>query len=71
MRFKVNPCDGGGRDRIGCAGEWGLASVVENVEAPDTVMVVVMYEVLGKIYGLVLHCGAHLVLIPKRLLYLA
>ena len=62
MRFKVNPCDGGGGDRIGCAGEWGLASVVENVEAPNAVVEIVMGEELGKINGLVLHCDARLVL---------
>lgn len=62
MRFKVNPCDGGGGDRIGRAREWGLASVIENVEAPDAVVEVVMGEELGKVHGLVLHCDARLVL---------
>ena len=62
MRLKVNPCNGGGGDRIGCAGEGGLGAVVKNIEAADAVVEVVVGEKLGKVHGLVLHWDARLVL---------
>ena len=62
MRLKVDPGDGGGGDGIGCAGEWGLGTIVENIEAADTVVKVVVGEKLRKIYGLVLDCDVRLAL---------
>ena len=62
MRLKVNPGDGGGGNRIGCAREWGLGAVVKNVEATNAVMEIVMGEEFGEIHGLVLDCDMRLVL---------
>ena len=62
MWLEVDPGDGGGRNRIGYAGERGLGAIVENVEAADAEMVVVVDEELGQIDGLVLDCAAGLVL---------
>ena len=62
MRLKVNPCDGLGWNRVGCAGEWGIGTIVKIVEAADAMVEVVMGEELGKIRGLVFHCQTHLLL---------
>lgn len=57
MRLEVDPSDGGGWNGIGGSGERGLGAVIEDVEATDTEMVVVMSEEFGKIHGLVFHCA--------------
>lgn len=60
MRLEVDPCDRGGWDRIGCSRERGLGTVIEDVEAADTEVKVVVGEEFGEIQGLVLHCDVRL-----------
>ena len=62
MRLEVDPGDSGGRNGIGCARERGLGTVVENVEAANAVVEIVVGKELWEVQGLVLHCDMRLVL---------
>ena len=61
MGLEVNPGDGGGGNGVGCSGEWWLGAVIEDVEAADAVVVVIVDEEFGEINGLVLHYDVGLV----------
>ena len=60
--WNIDPIDGGGWDGIGCSRERGLGAVIEDVEATDAEMKVVMSEEFGEIQGLVFHCDVRLIL---------
>ncbi len=50
MRLKVDPSDGGGWNGIGGRREGRLGAVIEDVEATDTEMMVVVSEEFGEIH---------------------
>ena len=49
MGWNIDPIDGGGWDGIGCSRERGLGAVIEDVEATDAEMKVVVSEEFGEI----------------------
>ena len=56
MRLEVDPGNGGGWNGIGCSREWRLGAIIENVEAADTEMVVVVRKEFWEIQVLVFNC---------------
>ena len=56
MWLEVDPSDSRGRNGIGYSRERRLGAVIENVEAADTEMVVVMGKEFWEIQMLVFHC---------------
>ena len=56
MWLEVDPSNSRGWNRIGCGRERRLGAIIENVEAADTEMVVVVGKEFWKIQMLVFHC---------------
>ena len=56
MWLEVDPSDSRGWNGIGCSRERRLGAIIENVEAADTEMVVVVGKELWEIQMLVFHC---------------
>ena len=55
MGLEVDPSDSGGWNGIRCSREKGFGAVIENVEATDAMMKVVVSEELGEIQRLIFH----------------
>lgn len=62
MGLKINPSDSGGWNGIRCGRKRGDGAIIEDIEAADAEMKVVMGEEFGEILRLIFHCDVRLVL---------